>query len=187
MRIYLIRHGETTGDVENRYGGDYEDHLSGKGRQQAKELAKKLQGKGIQIIYFSSRIRAKETVEIVNQILKIKSEVVNDLRERNNYGILTGLKKSEAKEKYPEEVEELSKGFNHHVTSSESYELFKKRIVNSFEKIVNNDQYGVIAIVMHGGPIKCIFREILKLEPREIVDCGVIELEKKYSKILLIH
>jgi hypothetical protein len=28
MKIYLIRHGETTGDVEGRYGGDFDDSLS---------------------------------------------------------------------------------------------------------------------------------------------------------------
>ena len=42
MKIYLIRHGETTGDIENRYGGDFEDHLSEKGTKQSHELAKKL-------------------------------------------------------------------------------------------------------------------------------------------------
>ena len=34
MKIYLIRHGETTGDIEDRYGGDYDDHLSKNGKQQ---------------------------------------------------------------------------------------------------------------------------------------------------------
>ena len=41
MKIYLIRHGETTGDVEDRYGGDYDDCLSKTGEKQVKELAKK--------------------------------------------------------------------------------------------------------------------------------------------------
>ena len=33
MLIYLARHGETTGDVEDRYGGDYDDHLTEKGTE----------------------------------------------------------------------------------------------------------------------------------------------------------
>lgn len=28
MKIFLIRYGETTGDVEDRYGGWYDDHLT---------------------------------------------------------------------------------------------------------------------------------------------------------------
>ena len=109
MKIYLIRHGETTGDVENRYGGNYDDHLTEKGINQSKKLANKLKNKGIQIIYHSPRIRATETSKIVNKILKVKLKVINDIRERNNYGIITGLTKKEAKQKYPEEVEKLKK------------------------------------------------------------------------------
>lgn len=38
MKIYLIRHGQTTGDVEDRYGGAYNDELSAKGKVQTHEL-----------------------------------------------------------------------------------------------------------------------------------------------------
>ena len=31
MKIYLIRHGETTSDIEDRFGGDYDDHLTSHG------------------------------------------------------------------------------------------------------------------------------------------------------------
>lgn len=34
MKIYLVRHGETTGDVEDRYGGWYDDHLTDRGKEQ---------------------------------------------------------------------------------------------------------------------------------------------------------
>ena len=49
MKIYLIRHGQTTGDLEDRYGGDYDDHLTEEGEQQAKRLAEKLASSGIEI------------------------------------------------------------------------------------------------------------------------------------------
>ena len=103
MKIYLIRHGETTGDIENRYGGDYDDHLSATGKVQCEGLVQKLKNKNIEIIYHSPRIRAKETAEILNKSLKVNIEPVTDLRERNNYGVLTGLVKTEAKAKHPEE------------------------------------------------------------------------------------
>jgi len=51
MKIYLIRHGQTTGDVEGLYGGTYDDRLSAKGKGQVKKLASKLTGRGIEIIY----------------------------------------------------------------------------------------------------------------------------------------
>jgi broad specificity phosphatase PhoE len=61
MKIFFIRHGETTGDVENLYGGIYDDHLSPKGRDQAQRLAIVLKDKGIERIFSSPLIRAKET------------------------------------------------------------------------------------------------------------------------------
>ena len=51
MKIFLIRHGETTSDVEDRYGGDYDDHLTEKGEQQSEELAEILKDKNIQVIF----------------------------------------------------------------------------------------------------------------------------------------
>ncbi len=53
MKIYLIRHGQTTGDVENRYGGSYDDELSDKGEIQVHELADRIGNSGIQILLCS--------------------------------------------------------------------------------------------------------------------------------------
>ena len=39
MKIFIVRHGETTGDLEDRYGGDYEDHLTLHGKEESKEAA----------------------------------------------------------------------------------------------------------------------------------------------------
>jgi broad specificity phosphatase PhoE len=72
MKIYLIRHGETTGDVEDRYGGDYDDHLTSKGKDQAKKLAEKIKDFGIERIFTSPRIRAKETSEILKGKLGVE-------------------------------------------------------------------------------------------------------------------
>ncbi|MBU1132445.1 histidine phosphatase family protein, partial [Patescibacteria group bacterium] len=89
MKIYLIRHGETTGDIEDRFGGDYDDHLTAKGIEQARELAKQLLNKEIEIIFVSPLMRAVETAEEVEKVLHVPVEVLEDLRERNNYGVLT--------------------------------------------------------------------------------------------------
>ena len=138
MKIFLIRHGETTGDVEDRYGGNYDDELSSNGKIEAKELAKKLNGRGIQAIFYSPRKRAKQTLQIVNEVLNVKTIEVKDLRERNNYGILTGMIKAEAKKKFPKEVEEITKyKYLHKLKNSEDYASFKKRITTAFEKIIN--------------------------------------------------
>src|SRR6056297_1925659 len=61
MKILLIRHGETTGDLEDRYGGSYDDHLTDKGREQLAHTATQVADKGIEIIFHSPLIRARES------------------------------------------------------------------------------------------------------------------------------
>lgn len=104
MKIYLIRHGQTTGDLEDRYGGDYDDHLTEEGRSQAGELAEKLKDRNIKHLLHSPRLRAIETAQIVFDQMGIPMKEIEDLKERNGYGVLTGLIRAEAKERFPEEV-----------------------------------------------------------------------------------
>lgn len=186
MKIYLIRHGQTTGDIEDRYGGDYDDHLSTTGRREARDLATEIKSKNIRIIYSSPRIRAVETAKIVNNLLNVEIKIIDGLRERNNYGVLTGMVKAEAKARYPFQVEQLETGIRHKVDNSENYDLFKKRVVQAFEQILDNRNHDSIAIITHGGPIKCIVREVLELgELSELGDCAIITLEKTRTDLSL--
>jgi broad specificity phosphatase PhoE len=187
MEIFIIRHGQTTGDLEDRYGGDYDDHLSELGINQAKQLAKKLKNHEIQIIYSSPRIRAVETADILNKEIGVEVRIVEGIRERNNYGILTGMLKSEAKNKHPAETDKLKTHLHHDVTGSESYDSFKKRVIKTFNSIIEDSRYETIAIISHGGPIGCIMREIMRLgEFRRLGDCAVIELSRKDNTLSLV-
>ena len=186
MKIYLIRHGETTGDIEDRFGGDYDDHLTQQGKAQSQELAKQLQDKGIEIIFVSPRIRAKETAEEVQKVLKVPVEVVDDLRERNHYGVLTGLTKTEAKEKHPIDFEKISKDqIYHDVSNSESYEEVKERVIKVFNEILLKD-YKTIAIISHGGIISTYVREVLAEGKNvKLGDCAILEIIKDNQKLTL--
>jgi len=177
MKIYLIRHGETTGDVEDRYGGDYDDCLSENGEKQVKELTEKLVDKDIEIVHHSPLIRAAQTAQEIGEKLGIGTEEVSDIRERNNYGELTGLTKKEATKNFPEEVEEIEAfPIYHKLPHSEEYYEFAKRVIDAFEKICEKEHES-IAIVTHGGPIKAIFRELLGFEIEGLSDCAIIEIE----------
>lgn len=184
MKIYLIRHGETTGDIEGRYGGTYDDHLTEKGKAQAQELAKQLQDKGIEIIFVSPRIRARETAEEVKKVLNVPVEVVDDLRERNTYGVLSGLTKPEAKEKHPLDFEKISKDrLYHDVSNSESYEACKIRVIKVLNEILSKD-YKTIAIISHGGIISTYVREVLtKGKHIKLGDCAILEISKDDQKL----
>lgn len=186
MKIFIIRHGETTSDVENKYGGDYDDHLTEKGITQAKELAEKIANCGIEIIFSSPRIRAKETADILNEVLKCEVQVIYDLRERNAYGVLTGMNKEEAKIKYPEYVDLLG-DHRSTIADAETYEHLLGRVDATFKNIANSS-YEIVAIVSHGGFIRCLFRDVLKFgKLKEISDCAFVELEKDDLELKIIN
>ena len=181
MQVFLLRHGETTGDVEKRYGGDYDDSLSPKGKKQAVELAKKITEFEITKLFVSPKKRAIETGEIIGKELKLNLIPVQDLRERNQYGVLTGMKKDLAKKEYPDEVMDLEENNPyHHVKDSEDYFAFCERVLAAFNEIIEEEseaETDSIAFITHGGPITVIFREILGFEIRGIKDCAIFELE----------
>jgi probable phosphoglycerate mutase len=186
MKFYLARHGETTSDIEGRYGGDYDDHLTAKGIEESKELAKKLSRKGIEAVYYSSRARADETAKIVISELKVPSSSMDNFKERNNYGVLTGLTKAEALEKFPNEVKKLeADSKNHLVAGSESYAHFKERVLRAFGAVAN-EEHKTVAIITHSGPIRVILRELAKKELASIDDCAIIEIEEADGAVKII-
>lgn len=186
MKIILTRHGQTTGDIECRYGGDYDDHLTKLGEDQAKDLASKIANFGIEKIFYSPRIRAKETAEILSDELKIPTDMVENLRERNAYGILTGMTKEMAKEKYPALIDKL-KDPRATIEGAEEYELFKKRVIETFQYLASQ-KMTTIGVVTHGGVISCFLREVIGRERKRLDDCGLIELSSGENyKIISLH
>ena len=174
MKILLIRHGQTTGDLEDRYGGWYDDSLTTEGVKQLQATALKLAGKQIDKIFTSSLKRAQESTEIINRVTATQIEVVDGLRERN-YGVLGGLTKQEALEKYPDAVE-LRKNPDNTDPGGESREEFSNRVVNTFEEIVSQKLNQVI-LVGHGGSIKVILKHLNLPLPSSIGDGEIIEVE----------
>lgn len=174
MKIYLVRHGETTGDIEDRYGGSYDDHLTERGREQIETTASKLADKGIEVVFVSPLIRARETAEIINSKLNLEVKVVEGVQERS-YGVLGGLTKAEAVEKYPEAVE-LHKDPKNTDPEGESQTDFINRVTDAF-KVISSGNYGTIAVISHGGPIKLILKHLNQEIPDRIDDGGIIEIE----------
>ena len=175
MKIFLIRHGQTTGDIEDRYGGSYDDHMTEKGHEQLRATAQKLSGKGIEVIFSSPLIRARESAEIIAQAVGgAPVEVVEGLQERH-YGVLTGLTKEEARQKYPEVVESHT-DYMYTDPEGESYDDFYRRAVDTFKDILTKG-HATIAIISHGGPIKMILKHLGQPAPEKLDDGHIIELD----------
>jgi probable phosphoglycerate mutase len=181
MQLFFIRHGQTTGDVEGRYGGDYDDCLMPEGIEQSRRIAEQLKGRGLGLVISSPLTRAQETAKFIAEAAGCPHVVRAALRERNRYGILTGLTKAEARNKHPALVAALDDRMST-IDGAEPYEEFRLRIHGAFRDVVaglENSTAEAAAVVWHGGPMRILASDILELgEIAEVADCALVELEK---------
>mgnify|MGYP006305536605 CR=1 FL=1 len=155
MKLLLIRHGETTGDIEDRYGGTYDDHLTERGREQLQQTAQNLKGQVVDMIFHSPLRRAAESAEIISQHINAPMTEVAGLKERS-HGVLGGLTKAEALEQYPDAVAAYKNPMNTD-PGGEAWDDFKARVVNVFEEIIATSEaagHQTIIILAHGGSLK---------------------------------
>jgi 2,3-bisphosphoglycerate-dependent phosphoglycerate mutase len=107
--LVLLRHGQSTWNLENKFTGFKDVELTEKGITEAKNAGKLLKEADISFdqVFTSTLQRASTTAKLAlteaGQENLIDSMIYHDdLRERD-YGDLTGLDKDEMREKYGEE------------------------------------------------------------------------------------
>ena len=106
-KLILVRHGQSTWNLENRFTGWYDVELSDNGILEAKKAGELLTAENINIdhAYTSYLKRAKNTLKIILKNMSLENINIIKSWEFNerHYGNLTGLNKSEMKEKLGED------------------------------------------------------------------------------------
>lgn len=174
MYILLMRHGESVDDLTNQYGGWADFPLTPKGYNQIAEVAQNIKKLNIRFasVYTSPLIRAIESGRIVANALSIPQKILLYLKEKNGYGLLSGLNKTQAKQEYPNLVKDLDNGY---VYGAEPQDKFEERVRLGFETLFNYKN-NVIA-VSHGGYLKTLYKQLFGIRPKDIADGGFIVLE----------
>ena len=95
MKLYLVRHGETEGNLVHLYQGD-SDPLSVKGKAQGEILAKRFSTIQLDMILSSRYKRAMETANIVGEAKKLPVEIEDLMVERKWPKEIEGKKADDA-------------------------------------------------------------------------------------------
>lgn len=152
-RLYLVRHGQSAGNAEGRFGGHSPTPLSELGKQQAELVAQALARENINAIYTSDLFRAVQTAEPLAKLLDLPIVKTDAFRERN-VGVLEGLTFDESKEEYPKDYYALVNRKVHHViTKGESYRHLLRRATGALNEILHIHRGEKIAIFSHTGAI----------------------------------
>jgi probable phosphoglycerate mutase len=155
ITFYIVRHGESEGNIQNVVQGHIETHLTTKGKEQAKALALKLKNKSFDAIYSSSSLRAKETAEIIASIINVSVNTSDLLKERTQ-GKFEGMKTDDFLNLYTEwdtlsHEEKLAHKF--HETQESFYDAMD-RFVPFLKEVAKKHQDQTVLIVTHGGIIR---------------------------------
>lgn len=165
MEILVVRHGQSVADIEGRLEGRADFQLTELGCTQAKLLSEWIKSNyKIDIIFSSPLKRAAKTAQFISEATGANIVIDDSLMEWDN-GLLAGLRKSEANERFP--MPQCGRKPHDEFAEAESYINFRARAEMFWSKFICKYEEGEqnlrICIVSHGGMINMLFRSFMQL------------------------
>jgi phosphoserine phosphatase len=164
-RIYLVRHGETEWNREQRSQGCSNDiPLSEAGLLQAEAVAKRIMDEKIDMVFSSTLNRAYQTAEKIATYHKLKVEKCSEFIELN-CGTWEGRCFPELKEQYSE-IYTVWRSTPHlaEIPGGESIAKLKERTMKKLLSLINANPDKNILVVSHGITIKVLVTVILNMD-----------------------
>jgi len=201
--LILVRHGQSTWNLEKRFTGWVDVDLTDQGKIEAKKAGLLIKNQNINIdLYYSSfQLRANNTLKIIQKILESKKDYVRawQLNERH-YGELTGLNKIETAKKIGEDKVfefrrswnvkpgKLSRESSYHPLNIEIYKKIPKDLIPDTESL--KDTYNRvldyfrkeilpklidknILITAHGNSIRALCKYLFNLDKSQITSLEI--------------
>ena len=196
--LILVRHGQSTWNLEKRFTGWVDVDLTKKGESEAEKAGLLIKEKNIKIdFYYSSlQLRANNTLKIIQKALNDKKIFSKawQLNERH-YGALTGLNKIEMSKKIVEnkvlefrrswdvKPDTLNKESPYHPINIETYKNIPKemlpdteslkdtyeRVTKYFEKEIKKKlENKNVLISAHGNSIRALCKKLFSLDNIQI-------------------
>ena len=196
--LILVRHGQSTWNLEKRFTGWVDVDLTKKGESEAEKAGLLIKEKNIEIdFYYSSlQLRANNTLKIIQKTLNDKktSSKAWQLNERH-YGALTGLNKIEMSEKIGEnkvlefrrswdvKPDALNKESPYHPINIETYKNIPKEVIpdteslkDTYERVTRFFEKEIkkklenknVLISAHGNSIRALCKKLFSLDNIQI-------------------
>lgn len=160
--FYVFRHGQTDLNVKGIWQGTSVDApLNDNGFAQAEQLGKKLQNLGLEEIYASPMLRARQTAEQVNKSVNVKIHIANDLHECS-FGDAEGKDYDTVGKEYPDVMYDYlhptpqTWDKKYPGNPSESKKEAYLRISKAILQIAQNTDKTTIGIATHGGAMSAL-------------------------------
>ena len=161
LELWLIRHGETTHNFENRIQGQFDSELTDLGVAQAKKLAPRLKRQSFDAVYSSDLKRAHNTAKLALP----GATIMLDKRLREiSFGVLENKTQAELSEAEKVTYEHVKADrFNRAPPEGESWFDHVKRTESWLAELPKR---GRIAAFAHGGCVRALVLSILEHHPQ---------------------
>jgi broad specificity phosphatase PhoE len=191
MKLILVRHGETEGNIKDLMQGQVHGTLSRRGKSQARKLSRRLKKENIDIIYSSDLKRAKDTAKEIKRFHpESKIRFVKDLREQC-YGEFDGkhhsLLDAHLKKNNITFRQWKPKG-------GESLKEKNRRAISFLKKTIRNHKDETILWVTHGGIIIPVLLHLYHLPNKYYrmvfphnTAVSIIEFDKKKHTVHVLN
>ena len=175
-KLILVRHGQSTYNLENRFTGWKDVPLTEKGVREAKKAGDTLKQTNIvfDIAYTSKLKRAQNTLNIILEQMDINLDIVqNEALNERDYGDLIGQNKVDAAKKFgSEQVQIWRRSFDVPPPGGESLKMTCDRTLPYFKEVVmknileNNSN---VLLSAHGNSIRAIVKDLFQYDAETIL------------------
>jgi 2,3-bisphosphoglycerate-dependent phosphoglycerate mutase len=176
MTLAIVRHGQSTFNLQNRFTGDLDVPLTLHGKHEALLAGEALRETGVEFqdSFSSSLLRSVESMKVIleeidptRKITQYQSAALNE----RNYGSLQGLNKSETEQIYSKEkVNEWRRNFYSKPPEGESLEDTYKRVIQYFKDVIEPlllSKHNIL-IVAHGNSLRALMMYLEHISPKDI-------------------
>lgn len=171
MKLLLVRHGESRGNLNRRWQGWLDEPLTELGRRQAQRLAERVERwfaedlEPVAAVYSSTLIRAYQTAGILAQQWGAPLVLDWRLRERD-VGVLQGLTWPEVEERHPHIAQHIRQRWTiPALPDGETTSQLADRVWLAVEDIIGRtngyDAARSVAVVSHGGAINAYLNRLV--------------------------
>lgn len=168
-RLWLVRHGVTDWNMQQRILGSSDVALAAQGETQAQLVGTLLATRRIVAVYASDLQRASRTAEIIAEQLAAPLPVqLSSAWREHAFGDWEGLTYVEIAERYPADAAFFTDPVGYVPTNGESYHSLLQRVLTAFQEMAaaaRNMPAGDLVVVSHGGALRALLCTLLRMPP----------------------
>lgn len=173
-KLFLVRHGQSQWNLENRFTGWKNVDITEKGKEEARKTGALLKEETINICFTSDLKRAQHTLALIleesnkNELQVFKDKALNE----RSYGDLEGMNKAETAEKFgQQQVHIWRRSFDVAPPGGESLADTYQRVIPYFKaEILPQLESGKsVLVVAHGNSLRALIMFLENLTPEQIL------------------